>query len=53
MNTLDALVDDIRPLAKQISAIYEDAARCYAQEVDCIVRSDSHDVKHIESPAPY
>ena len=48
MTTFEELVEAVRPLAQQISAMYEDALRRYEPEVDHIVRSGSRDVARIE-----
>ena len=48
MIAFEELMDAVRPLAEQISALHEDALRQYGPEVDGIVRSGSHDAARIE-----
>ena len=48
MTTFEELVEAVRPLAEQISALYDEAARRYEPEVDAIVRGGCRDAKRIE-----
>lgn len=48
MTTYKELVEAVRPLAEQISGLYDEAARRYKPQVDAMVRSGCRDVKSIE-----
>jgi len=48
VTTYEELVEAVRPLAEQISGLYDEAARRYGPEVDAIVRDGCRDAKRIE-----
>lgn len=48
MSTLDETVEAIRAVAAGLPHLYDEAARQYGAEVECIVRSGSRDVDRIE-----